>query len=111
MIMPLPTMLARIAEELRCCVGEVLQIEATVSRFTIENDADFRSSELQRLDLLRQHLEALSGFMFAAQANMDANITVDVNLAMNEVLLAGLKRRLQGNSLATPQVSGEFEFL
>lgn len=111
MLISISSIISRLAEEVESGAGEVERMETTISEVTGRNDVILKSAQFQKLDMLRQHLEELARFMKSIGADIDENLSVNVNLAMNNVLLADLRRRLEGQAGHSDAATGEFELL
>lgn len=111
MLISISSIISRLAEEIESGAGEVERMEATISEVTGRNDVILKSAQFQKLDMLRQHLEELARFMKSIGSGIDESLSVNVNLAMNNVLLADLRRRLEGQAADSDTATGEFELL
>lgn len=94
---PVAAMLERVAEELKILAGRIEAVEPHLSREhhgAATDDSGVRG--LQGIDLSAQTASGLADFMNRLAEAMPAGLAVDVASALDAVLLAEMRDRLQG---------------
>jgi hypothetical protein len=109
---PLPVLLARVAEELGALGGLAEDLQAAVGELARSAMADAAAVEdVQQMDALAQRLQALSAFTGRISGAAPASWRVDAGPAIAAVPLSALAARLAGVEPAgDDEPSGDLDF-
>lgn len=110
---PIVEILARIGKELEEAAASVDDLHAVVEAMTKGGDAaGILFEEAQRIDLLQQHLFALSAFISELSKGMPSSWRIDSRDALSRLNLSELKKRLARSCDGDGgRESGEFQIL
>ena len=113
-VVRLPDLFDRLAGELEHASSATDQVETVVCRLTMTNDkpspADL--AELQKLDYVRQVLDALTDCLKSVSHECPHEVEVDLATALNGFPLRDVANRLQAIAMEEPSsTSGDVDLL
>ncbi len=108
---PLPVLLARVAEELGQLGGLAENLQAAAGELARSASADHGAMEdMQQMDLLAQRLQALSAFTDQIGDAAPAAWRVDATAALAAVPLSSLAAKLAGVQAQPDEGGGDLDF-